>query len=204
MGRKKKKQTDSTIKESETQAIGYQGSISVSVKRGDKTILKRSYHNSGMPNLFRYIANVVAGNSANELRPVKIKLFNYADTTQDALTPANFKWDSASPYLEAVTPYVLFDTTPVVRSGGNSGEEASYGTTLHFRIPSSYISNPVIHVVALYPNNAAGKNDLSAYYTFADEKNKNSWKPIDMSDSVGDFSIIIEWTLETSNITKAN
>ena len=77
MGRKKKaKQTEDTTLNG-TQSISYQGNIKLSINRGNKTIMTKNYHNAGMPNLFKFLANCLAGNISEFMRPVKIKLFDF-------------------------------------------------------------------------------------------------------------------------------
>ena len=65
-----------TIESKELDSISYAGKIKVSVERGNKTISTREYHNTGMPNLFKFLCNALAGNYLDNLRPVQIKLFN--------------------------------------------------------------------------------------------------------------------------------
>ena len=59
------------------QNISYQGRVSVKIQRGNKIISSKTYHNSGMPSLFKFLANCLAGNISANGRPVKIKLFEF-------------------------------------------------------------------------------------------------------------------------------
>ena len=63
-----------TIESKELDSISYAGKIKVSVERGNKTISTREYHNAGMPNLFKFLCNALAGPFLGHLRPDKKKL----------------------------------------------------------------------------------------------------------------------------------
>jgi len=78
MGRKKKinKESEQPIV-TNVQNIGYQGTLNVSILHGKRVIQKTKYHNSGMPNLFRFLVNCLGGNYAAGLRPNKIRLFYF-------------------------------------------------------------------------------------------------------------------------------
>jgi len=75
--KKTKKPVTNSIVSKGVQPIGYQGKLKVSVQRGNKTISTKEYHNNGMPNLFKFLANALAGSFNEVLRPVKIKLFRF-------------------------------------------------------------------------------------------------------------------------------
>lgn len=81
MATKKKKKTNSnsdiSLHTSGEQNISYQGTVSVKIQRGNKVISSKTYHNSGMPNLFKFLANCLAGNINVNGKPVKIKLFEF-------------------------------------------------------------------------------------------------------------------------------
>ena len=198
MGRKKKKVEQTNINKVDT--ISYQGSISVSVVNGNRLITKKKYHNKGMPNLFRFIANCLAGNKTESLRPTKIKLFNYKDA-KDVL-PNNFEWNTAwttDTGPTVISPYIIYDATPVIEKDSKSD---AYNVILHFRVPLSYIAGDEINVIGLYPSNATNDyGDISAYYLMAD-LDKNIWKPITIDTVSANYSLIMEWELSISNITR--
>jgi len=220
---KTKKPIVSDIQAKGEQLIGYQGHVTVSIQHGNRTIMTKTYHNSGMPNLFKFLAMALAGDNTNNLRPVKIKMFKYPgatwDTTDGGQTAKGFSWTKAwtntsdkSPTKKLkpvqVSPFVLYDTAPIVTkventfntTGGNTElteDDYHYETTLHFRIPFSYISDTTIHLIGLYPNNATdNQRDVSAYYLFADD---GTWDPLLLDDASGNYSIIIKWTMILTN-----
>jgi hypothetical protein len=47
----------------------------------EKTLSTRKFDNSGMPNLFKFLCNCLAGNYAEKMRPCKVKLFSYIKAT---------------------------------------------------------------------------------------------------------------------------
>lgn len=201
MGRKKKIKKEE-VKQEETvvqgaQTINYQGSISLSINKGKKVLLKKKYHNKGMPNLFKFLANCLAGNYSGNLRPNKIKLFYNPDTST---SPSNWDWNTAwgdnTTKPKAVSPYILFDATPVVETKENACQ-----VTLHFRVPFSYISGDKINIVALYQSDASDdQSQVAAYYLLTDEN--NTWDGgIDLSEVSTNYSLIIEWTLIVANKT---
>ena len=213
---KAKQKLDQDLHAFGEQNIGYQGSVSVKIQRGNKIISSKTYHNSGMPSLFRFLANCLAGSVSANGRPVKIKLFEFPqgllarEGSEENKAPAEFNWNSIwgenDPGLQPITvsPYVSYDSLPIVASG-NSAEDAGqatgaeplketayYSTTLHFRIPSSYLSGKAVHMIGLYPNNAiSDQADVLAYYLLTDDKTTD-WKPIDLSSITSTFSLIID------------
>lgn len=200
-GRKKKTVTKtSTV--SGTQNIGYQGKINLSVKHGNRTIINKSFSNSGRCKLFKFIASCLAGSLSQQAKPVKIKLFSYPGELR---MPNEFSWHDDSAYLTEVSPYILYDTAPTIRlkhdpnaSGGNDDGDY-YEVSFHFNVPFAYIAGAKIHAVGLYPNNAISTTgDVYAYYLFANEQ-KTEWDAISIGDATGDFSLIISWTLSISN-----
>ena len=199
---RKKKVVSKTSTVTGTQSIGYQGTINLSVKHGNRTIINKQYHNNGRYKLFKFIASCLAGNVGQQAKPVKIKLFDYPSETQ---TPANFSWFTDSRYLTEVSPYILYDATPTIKlkhnvniTDGNNDTDY-YEVNFHFNIPFAYIAGAKIYAVGLYPNNAVDpKNDVYAYYLFTNEE-KTDWDEVVIGDTTSDFSLIINWTLSISN-----
>lgn len=218
MGRKKKvKQTEDTALKG-TQSISYQGNIKLSINRGSKTIMTKEYHNAGMPNLFKFLANCLAGNISEFMRPVKIKLFDFpgADIVNvidsaEPITPRAFQWNSAwnlssERCPQDITPPILYETTPTItrkhdEEDPDNIDKDYYDVTFHFRIPFSYISGEYIYLVGFYPNNAtSNQEDVSVYYMFTTEDGSR-WEPLELTEGVqgGNFTLIIDWTLAIMN-----
>ena len=188
-----------------TQQVNYLGEVTVKLARGNKTLSTKKYTNSGMPGLFRFICNALAGSFSEVACPCQIKLFNYlkADDLQDEdSAPSNFNWVTAheTNTLRGCTPYVVYDATPKVKYVA----DGYYTTTYHFRVPFALISEARIHAVGIYPTNViADGSDAYAYYLFTDNGSDGQpvWSPIELPSSVGNYSIIIDWTMAVMNKT---
>lgn len=204
------------------QTISYAGHVCVKVNHGNNTILTKHYHNSGMPNLFKFLCNCLAGEYTDKLRPCKIKLFSYLagdelpDEEKSKLE--NFNWvtnfsnpsivdEKLNPYRPvSATPFIVYDTTPVVMYKEDpQTQNKYYETTFHFRVPFTLLSRNTIYMIGFFPNNAYEGNEAnaSAYYLFTeidDESKKAVWKPLVLDESVtGNYSIIIDWTMSITN-----
>lgn len=179
--------------------IDYSGHVEVKLLRDRKVISSYKYHNKGRGKLFKFLCNALAGNYIERERPCQIKLFYYqkADTTDTntKVLPNNFNWEELGDNdLTAASTFINYDTAPVLIK-----DENNYKVTYHFRIPFTQICNSSIYIVGLYPINViSDKDDASAYYLFIDTEN-NNWKPINIKDSAGNFSLVIDWTLMLEN-----
>ena len=209
MGRKKKVQTpepaSGTITTEGTQSIGYQGTIEVSIKHGNRTIVNKKYHNNGLEPLFRFLANCLGGNITESLRPTKLRLFIYEDaeksenpTTDDTvIKPSEFTWTSDHvTKLTSISPFITYNTTPFLQKEGES-----YTVTLHFSIPFAYITDNKVYAMGLYPNNITNNIDASAYFLYTEltQDKQLIWKPLDLTTASGDFTFVISWKLSISN-----
>lgn len=208
---RKAKTTKKTTNSIAVNSTKYQGKITVSLKHGKRVLSTKTYHNSGMPNLFKFIASAISGNSTTALRPTKIKLFKFpkADAANNTVLPKNFvwtdpdNWDPDNGGMVAISPYVLYSTTPIVKRVENeqfeSNDDYHYEVIFYFNVPYTYISSTICHAVGFYPNNAISEiEDVSAFYLFSDESGDN-WEPLDATDAVGNFSINITWTMSILN-----
>lgn len=199
MARKKKAKvaTDSTVATT-PQKIEYQGKLCVKVMCGNKVVSTKSFTNTGLDNLFKFLAHSLAGSFYPDLRPCKIKLYNFLGAYGEASeSPDAFKFDTTSNQLEEASPYVMYDATPIVSKDSTSG---NYKTTFRFKIPSTWLFNSKYNVVGLF----SATNDPCAYYKFTTEKTvntktENTWDNQSTEEIKGNFSLIIEWTMEISN-----
>ena len=225
MGRKKKVEKteaetpviNSSIEAKGIQPVKYQGTVSVKINHGNKTIFSRQYHNSGMPLLFKFLCSALSGEFFDTLRPCKIKLFYYpeADMGEQGVMPGEFHWDTAFERAESyrpksLTPYITYDTTPVVKRIPDADSPSGmptyhYETTYHFRVTFELISDTTIHMIGIYPNNAyaGSEQDVSAYYLFVDEETQSKWEPLELGEIAGNFSIVIDWTMALMNKSTA-
>lgn len=190
---KKKKSNQENIS-TQINSLAYQGKVTFQVMRGNKIINTKKYLNSGLPDLFRYIGHALAGTVYSALRPCKIALFNC--NTGGVLDPANFNWDTAQNrgLLTPISPYVVYDATPVVLSTATG-----YSTTFRFKVPFNWLYSKDFNVLGLFTEN----NTACAYYLFTkdDGTGKKVWDTPgeELDDITTNYSLVIEWTMEISN-----
>lgn len=185
----RKKKTTAKLKEKldmQTNQLTYQGKVSFKILHGTKVISTKNYSNKGLPELFRYISHALAGSQYTALRPCKVALFNYP-TADDYENPATFDWNNAHQRgeLKAVSPYVIYDATPIV-----TATALGYATTFRFKIPFNWLYTKKFNVLGLFTEN----NIACAYYLFTKDKadNTKEWDVQELSDIVGNYSIVIE------------
>ena len=188
---KAKKQTNDLIN-TQNNSLAYQGKVKVQVAHGNQIISTKTYHNKGLPDLFKYLSHALAGAYYPTLRPCKVALFNYAnsDSTQG---PEKFDWATAttSNIFTSVSPYVVYDASPVVTVTAEG-----YATTYRFKIPFNWLYRNTFNVIGLFSEN----NSECAYYLCVKEEDgKIVWDGEPLSDINGNYSLIIEWTMELSN-----
>lgn len=198
---KTKKQTKSQLQPEITTAqnnsISYQGKVKLQLLHGTKVISTHNYLNKGLPDLFKYISNALAGISYTTLRPCKVALFYCATETGAYMNPATFVWEDAykNSLLTEVSPYIVYDASPVISAAGEG-----YATTFRFKIPASWLYKKAFNVIGLFSEN----NTSCAYYLCTKPKSDGvEWDTTDLTqelkDVTGNYSLIIEWTMEVSN-----
>lgn len=193
MARKKniKNSKDHIKSTSQVQNLAYQGFIQVHVMHGDKIISSKQYHNKGLSPLFKYICYALAGSYYSDLRPCKIKLFKCPYTGNEEINsnPSTFNWVNMRDTLSEASPYIVYDATPVVKT-----TESGYSTTFRFKIPFWWLYLKKFDVIGMYTDN----NEACAYYLFTKEEN-TKWETQELEDTTGNYSLIVEWTMEVSN-----
>lgn len=189
------------------QAIEYQGIIKITTMHGKKTVATKTYKNSGLPALFKFLCNALGGRNTTGLRPSAIKLFA-AQEGKSGYAPSSFVWGSDSMFTdyEAATPMITYDATPVIKKVANTSQSTAYDyhytTTFHFRIPQSYITNNTIRFAAIYPeNNIEDDTEACAFYLFTTKDTDGSiiWDDFNIPAGATDYSLIIEWTMAVMN-----
>lgn len=201
MARKKKKTTD--VKVVKKQPLNYAGSATIKILRGNKTISSKTFHNAGRIPLFKFLCNCLGGTYSEQLRPCKIKLFNYVGTA----TPNTIDWeaDATWNWISEASSFVTYDAGPVVKlvQEVTSGDEvipSHWETTYHFKVNSSYISQSAVNIIAIYGNNGANsKADASAYFLLK-QTGADAWDPITFESANNNFSVVIEWTMTFDNL----
>ena len=186
---------DTTITNNINTNVSYSGKVTLKIKRGNKVLTSKTFHNSGTNKLFKFIADALAGNFNVDLRPTQIKLFGLQSDPDDLpATPKFTKNCSISTYIIA-SPAVA--TAPVA-SGG-------YAITYHFSIPSSYITGDKIYKMALYPRKVSNiETDMCAKFLFIkpDETNDTSfvWYPQELAVNIDNYMLLVDWEMKIDNV----
>ena len=194
MARKTKKKTEQQkTLSTQVNSLAYQGKVKCQITSGNKIISTKYYSNSGLPDLFKYISYALTGTFYSALRPCKVALFD-CNTKGTYADPAAFTWKSAidDNALDEVSPYVVYDATPIVTA---SSESCS--TTFRFKIPFNWLYKKTFNVIGLFTEN----NSPCAYYLCTEDggNGKKIWAGDPLEDVTGNYSLIIEWTMEVSN-----
>ena len=192
MAKKQKTKTLETAVATQVNTLAYQGRIKLQVLHGDKVISTKNCNNSGLPDLFKYISHALAGTSYTALRPCKVALFS-CPTTGSYLDPTTFNWTQAATnnVLKEASPYVVYDVSPVVTSTGSG-----YATIFRFKIPFNWLYKKTFNVLGLFTEN----NSACAYYLFTKQSGSETiWDIQELDDITGNYSLIVEWTMEVSN-----
>ena len=188
---------------SELQTLSYQGNVCVKTMHGNKVINTKHFKNAGLPNLFKFISHALAGNFYPELRPCKVKLYRYTNADNGSNSPTNFKWDGVggawgTNQLKDVSPFVVYDATPVVKLETTQQNTQQYTTTFRFKIPYHWLFEQQYNVIGLFTE----QDTPCAYYLFTDED--DNWATQELEDAVGNYSLVIEWTMAVSNQPKTS
>lgn len=178
--------------------IQYKGIINVKVKKGNKIITKKTFHNKGTKYLFEYLCNCLTNDTPDiNKAPVAVRLYCNTGTAQDDYNAAI---DENS---EALTEYIYYARREVTT------ENNIYYAHLEFTISCSYVKSPSggnyvdINQVGLYSaanadstGSDANKEKYSAVFNFIEN---NDWDPITVHAQSGDYQIFIDWILSFGN-----
>jgi hypothetical protein len=196
MAKKQRVQKAKELTNNQASSLAYQGKVQFQILHGNKVISTKNYSNNGLPDLFKYISYALAGTYHSTLRPCKIALFHYDPQNGQYKKPADFNWTEAlaNNVLSEASPYIVYDAAPVIKATA-----AGYATVFRFKIPFNWLYSKNFNVIGLFTEN----NSNCAYYlcTADGEDGKKEWAyPLaDIKDIVGNYSLIIEWTMEVSN-----
>lgn len=167
-------------------AIGYSGSVKISLLKNKRKLKTTKYRNNGGPSLFRFLAYTTAGlyGIADGLRPRYVCLVR-ADSDNFMLA-GNIEYKSSK---------VLYKSTPIYNVG--TGNVAETTVTFEFLIPYTQIirgsSDP--NFIVLYSNNQIDdKKECCAYVPF-DATILNNMNE--------DYNLFVEWTLKFTNVTSS-
>ena len=226
MGRKKKvvEEPQEVTINSPSTSFGYSGKINVSLRKGNRTYLKKEYKNHGRWPLFYFLNMCLAGNytSADAYRPRFIHVFDFNLTGQPVPT---IKDDSSSSAEQIATYFKSQNCVSLIAYPFMSAPDITYESneigksivTYKFTIPFTQIAlkeSGHIEGFALYADQPRGGDDTQAdlltsiknpcVYFFLNDGQAQP-KVIDLLADVGqaalgdEYNLYIEWTLSVSN-----
>lgn len=197
MGRKKKvtKIEEPKIEKKSINTISYKGTVKVSVQKNNKTISSKTFHNTGNINLFKFLCKCLAGTYNDTERPCRIALFSGNESEKP-------ETDS----LENLFTYNFLSSLLIIQSNVTFPKNESNSVVFHFRLPYAFISSNTIYKMALFSNRKTSfvttdrvSDYIYAYYLFYDGDNKK-WVPLNIDqDQVGNYSLIVDWTMTIDN-----
>ena len=203
MTRKKEKK----ITTEEKAGIVYSGQVSVSVKSGNKTISKKTYHNMGGVALFKFLANCIkdGGGQNSSLLPIKVKLFKVDTDKRASPNDIISELNKTENYGESVNledRNIDIYSASVFVAKSDTANVASDGkaVTISFRMPYSYITETKVNMIALYGRGITHTGYWSAYYLLA-QKNSDgsvSWDDLEINSSQN-YNLLIEWKMSFDN-----
>lgn len=184
-----------------TNSIQYKGTINVTVKKGNRIITKKTYHNKGTRYLFEYLCNCLTTDSPNTNKaPVAIRFYNNTEAAQDVTNAAIN--ENSTP----LSDYIYYARREVTT------EDDNYNAHLEFTISCSYIKSSEsgasgfvdINQIGLYSAEHAdssgldtNKTNYSAVFNFADSSGE--WEPVTVHAQSGDYNIFVDWILSFGN-----
>lgn len=172
-----------------TDGLGYEGKVTLTLKRDNYILKSHTYKNSGTAPLFTFLGLCLTGNyvRAQEYQPCKIKLLFNKSSQPDPEKAADV--EERSSFIPIAQPPMMHD----------DGDAAQVRVVYSFEIPKPAIApNQNFNQVALYRDNPNNDEDFSAYYFLTDgagnfEKNQNT------TDWSATTVLLLEWELTLSN-----
>lgn len=171
------KPTENEIRSSSGDSLIYSGNVKVTVMDGDDVIYQTSSHNNGMPTLFNFFIDCLAGdfNAAKSGRPCRLVMFALADgETPDTFNSAYWTSD------QVASTKVLYDRAIP------SFDSDNCSITFHFRAPFICLQgNKKIRKLGLYPNLIENySTDLCAYHFLPTD--------VEVPSAGGNFTIVVD------------
>lgn len=173
--------------------LGYRGKVTIKTKRGGKFYAVHTSHNSGLPNLFIGLCNVLSGKaSLEQVRPARVAVYSI---NADPLPTINDSWEVLKTKLSAASP--LMPLTPEVLYDSNAQTAKS---VFQSQIPFGYITSEEVYVVALFPINTQDAGSLDEALAFYRITSNTGWQAVKIDRSSIDSSFVVEWQMDFQNI----
>lgn len=166
--------------------IGYEGKVTLTLKSNNRVLESKTYKNSGMANLFKFLCDCLVGSYDEAYLPTKIALlFNSGNGSAAEANNVEL--------LEVRSSFIGLAQTPT-RSSTNGTNEAS--VIYSFEVPRAAIEGD-FNQVALYGAGITDPEKFSAYYYLKDEYGNFAGQTV--SEWSSTTILLIEWELSVSN-----
>lgn len=214
-------ETDKAAEKAKTSGIGYKGRVSVELRKGKKTVLKKTYSNAGGQPLFHFLSRCIVSNDFRpELAPRWIVLF-YRENTSEKDVKNGIDGSSKE------VSYAIYTNSGKVIDDPSNADNKTAAAYLHFTVPFSALHPPAgttstedndetgdsrtssgitIYQAGLYNYSNATDNgartNYSARFNFTNTNSATGleeWDPITVPTDRGDYSLFIEWTMSFEN-----
>lgn len=173
--------------------LGYSGTVKIEIYKGKKLHKTIRQHNEGTLELFRYLANALAGNTTSTLMPRYIHTFYCdkfnADYTWKTEATGNNLYGTDKSTCSYNTPFSNVDVK--YNKNVNDGE-GGYNTEYKFLLPYNQISETT-NVVCLYNTTAFGDNIVPLAYIKLDHED---WLVLNENN---DSNIVVTWIMTVCN-----
>ena len=154
-----------------TNSIQYKGIINVTVKKGNRIITKKTYHNKGTRYLFEYLCNCFINEDSIPLSDY-IYYARREVTTEDDNYNAHLEFTISCSYIK-------------------SSESGASG----------FVDINQIGLYSAEHADSSGldtnKTNYSAVFNFADSSGE--WEPVTVHAQSGDYNIFVDWILSFGN-----
>lgn len=175
--------------------LGYRGKVTIKTKRGSKLYSVHTSHNSGLPNLFIGLCNVLSGKASLErVRPARVAVYSF---NADLIPSTNDSWEVLKDQLIAASP--LMPLTTEVSYDSNAQTATSI---FQSQIPFGYITSEEVYVVALFPINTQNPDSLGEALAFYRIALGTNWQAVKIDRSSIDSSFVVEWQMDFQNISE--
>lgn len=197
------KEIDSKKASTASASISYKGIVTVKTLRGDLLINKKVYYNTGLPNLFKTLCFILAGQATKNSLPSRVQLFELDENADNAAAnaggkfgdPVSFDWSAAldAEALKANTLPILYASAPIVQSNTDG-----FMVKFQFRVPYSAFFGERTYLIALMSMASDSLTDALAFYKFT-SNDGTEWDPLVLNPSEENFSLILEWSMQFKN-----
>ena len=175
--------------------LGYRGKVTIKIKRGSKFYPVHTSHNSGLPNLFIGLCNILSGKaSLEQVRPARVAVYSI---NADPFPSTNDSWEDLKNKLSAASPLM-----PLISEVLYDSENQTSRSVFQSQIPAGYITSEEVYVVALFPINTQNPDKLDDALAFYRIASGTEWQAVQIDRSSIDSSFVVEWQMDFQNISE--